>query len=218
MRQQPRAPDSIRLRTGSRGTATAGCPTIRASATPNAEASARRPGQRQSCLQLERVRPQHRPERGDHDGEQPPWQRGTARPRRARTSSAAGASPCRNSSRGRTPSRSRRRRNIASCRNEPRQPVPVRGDRAIHGQQHAVIGAPDHERPRRAMPQPADQHRDHQVAVGLAPCCRDCRRTGCTGSPACRWTARCASAARSRAGSSALYGELKFCGMRSPNR
>ena len=31
----------------------------------------------------------------------------------------------------------------------------------------AVEGAPQHERPRRPVPEPAEQHREHQVAVGL---------------------------------------------------
>jgi len=36
-------------------------------------------------------------------------------------------------------------------------------------QAHPVKGSPDHKRPRGAVPQPAEHHRDHQIAVGEQP-------------------------------------------------
>ena len=65
----------------------------------------------------------------------------------------------------------------------------------------AVDAAPDHERPGGAVPEAAEQHRQHQVAVGRAAARRGCRRAGCRGSRAASATASCASAARSPAGS-----------------
>ena len=50
--------------------------------------------------------------------------------------------------------------------------VPPRGpaieQHLVHGQVTAVQRAPDDEGPVGAVPQPAEQHRQHQVAVGLA--------------------------------------------------
>ena len=61
----------------------------------------------------------------------------------------------------------------------------------------AVETAPDDERPRRAVPEAADQHRQHQVAVRRQRRPRGCRRAGCRGSRAASARASCASAARS---------------------
>ena len=57
--------------------------------------------------------------------------------------------------------------------------------------------APHDERPRGAVPQPTEQHRQHQVAVREQPCPCGCRRAGCRGSRAASATASCATAARS---------------------
>ena len=68
----------------------------------------------------------------------------------------------------------------------------------VDAQVQPVQPAPDHEGPAGAVPQAAEQHREHQVAVGPRPRRRGCRRAGCRGSRAARSTARCASAARTR--------------------
>ena len=78
----------------------------------------------------------------------------------------------------------------------------------------AVNAAPRDERPARAVPEPADQHRQQEVRVRDAarPC--GCRRAGCRRSRAASATASCASVARSPAATRAAYGESKFCGKR----
>ena len=65
----------------------------------------------------------------------------------------------------------------------------------------AVDAAPDQEQPPGAVPQPAEQHRDHDVPVGLRLGARASPRAGCTGSRAATGTASCATAARSPAAS-----------------
>ena len=86
-------------------------------------------------------------------------------------------------------------------------PVPVlseaapRCHRRVDGERAAVERAPDDEVPRRAVPEAAEDHREHQVAVRLPRAGRGCRRAGCRGSRAATSTARCASAARTPGGS-----------------
>ena len=90
-------------------------------------------------------------------------------------------------------------------------------ERVLGAQPGAVEGAPEHERPRRAVPEPAEHHRQHQVAVGLpaGPC--GCRRAGCRGSRAGSARASCASAARSRGSRSRGRGCGSSAGTRSPS-
>jgi hypothetical protein len=76
------------------------------------------------------------------------------------------------------------------------QPPPL-GQRAVDRQQQPVVEPPEHEGPGGAVPEPAEQHGQDQVAVGL-PLAPAVPPAECTGSRAARWTARCASAARSR--------------------
>ena len=76
----------------------------------------------------------------------------------------------------------------------------------------AVDRAPHHERPRRAVPQPAEHEREHEVAVGLAARRRGCRRAGCRGSRAATATASCASGARSPAATSRCTGRRSSAG------
>src|SRR5260370_14364500 len=58
------------------------------------------------------------------------------------------------------------------CRDDPRRPAPrspaePRFNEALERQPAAVQGAPGEKFPSRAMPQPAEQHRQQEVAVGL---------------------------------------------------
>ena len=73
-----------------------------------------------------------------------------------------------------------------------------------------------HERPRRPVPQPAEDHRDHQVAVREQPPAAAARRAGCRGSRAGSATASCASGARSRGSRSRGRGCGSSAGRRSP--
>ena len=51
-------------------------------------------------------------------------------------------------------------------RSGPRPPEPLRpGNHFVQRQERSVIEAPDDERPARAVPQPAEQHREDQVAA-----------------------------------------------------
>src|SRR5205085_3573425 len=46
-----------------------------------------------------------------------------------------------------------------------RKHVPPMRPRAMDDQRHAMQSAPDHKRPCAAVPEAADQHRDHDVAI-----------------------------------------------------
>ena len=104
-------------------------------------------------------------------------------------------------------------------RDEPAQPAgrsQAAAQRVLDDQADAVERAPQHERPRRAVPEAAEHHRDHQVAVGRTGGRRGCRRAGCRGSRAGSATASCASAARSRGSRSRGTGCGSSAGRRSP--
>src|SRR6185437_14158947 len=45
----------------------------------------------------------------------------------------------------------------------------VIAEQALGDQQHAIESAPQHERPRRAMPQPAQEKREDQVGMAAQP-------------------------------------------------
>ena len=68
----------------------------------------------------------------------------------------------------------------------------------IDHEQRAVHAAPDDECPARAVPQPAQQHRDEQVHVAPDRALSGCRPGGRRDSRAGSATASCASAARTR--------------------
>ena len=104
---------------------------------------------------------------------------------------------------------------------EPAQPrrgaFDAPAERVLDAQPGAVERAPEHERPGGAVPEPAEHHREHQVAVGAAACPCGCRRAGCRGSRAGSATASCASAARSRGSRSRGTGCGSSAGRRSPS-
>ena len=70
---------------------------------------------------------------------------------------------------------------------------------------------------RRAVPEAAEEHRDHQVAVGQQAARRGCRPAGCRGSRAGSATASCASGARSRGSPWRGTGCGSSAGRRSPS-
>ena len=77
--------------------------------------------------------------------------------------------------------------------------LPPVADEPLDREHDAVDSAPDDERPRGAVPEAAEQHRQHQVPVGAQPAPSGCRRAGCRGSREASATASCASGARSPA-------------------
>ena len=100
---------------------------------------------------------------------------------------------------------------------EPRgRPEPA-AEGVLDDQARAVERAPEHEGPRRAVPEAAEDHRQHQVAVGEAAGRRGCRRAGCRGSRAASATASCASGARSRGTRSRGTGCGSSGGRRTPS-
>src|ERR1017187_4190244 len=52
------------------------------------------------------------------------------------------------------------------------EPIPILVDRLVaakdtlQAEQRAMVASPDYEVPTRAVPQPAEQHGEHQIAVG----------------------------------------------------
>ena len=94
----------------------------------------------------------HRPQRRRRPGR--PGARGRSRRRRGRGSGTG-------SRRSRRRGRSRAQRSQAG-----RAPADAAVERVLGDQHRAVEGAPEHEGPGRAVPEPAEHHRDHQVAVG----------------------------------------------------
>ena len=88
------------------------------------------------------------------------------------------------------PSRASHPRSACGALEEPRDREP-----------EAVERAPHDERPARAVPQPAEQHREHRGSGTSATARRGYRRARCRDSRAATSTARCASAARTPGGS-----------------
>ena len=86
----------------------------------------------------------------------------TARLRRARTAGRSNSPvAAKSAARNGTQVRSTRPK-VAATRAGRRQPAPepLRSDRALDREQHAVHRSPQHEVPRRAVPEPAEQHHD----------------------------------------------------------
>ena len=75
-----------------------------------------------------------------------------------------------------------------------------RAERAGQRDQRAVVQAPQHEVPARPMPEAGEDKRRQRRWSRAAATARGCRPAGCRRSRETRWTARCASAARSRSG------------------
>ena len=76
----------------------------------------------------------------------------------------------------------------------------------LDAEERAVDRAPHHERPGGAVPQAAEEHREHEISSTSAGCRCGCRRAGCRGSRAATATASCASAARSPGSTSRCTG------------
>ena len=109
----------------------------------------------------------------------------------------------RTSRRGRRSRRSRRR-GTSRCRPTNALPRPARSAAQPAARRSSEsptpwIAAPDDERPRGPVPEAAEQHRQHQVAVRHQPALAVAARAGCRGSRAASARASCASGARSPA-------------------